>query len=326
MTVSFDIPSGFTSHVMRDWRASFRGKRALLLCIAVQLPSALALSLGMWHVLIVGAFCLLMLGLRSRTRQQAGLAALEAGGLPRITVTLDKESITIHSGEHCWARRHASLLLRVTETSEALILSFANSMTAGIPLAALDLPRDWKHALQALHEHGKQATGSALSSSPPGVPGPCAKLPPERSGISLTAKLILLIFTFAGFYLAGPGETPFQFVGGLLGYLAGIVFVMATLSQYAFPTVSGECEVILSDQGIYLHSGSQDAFCDWQACVNLIDDGHQIHLFGDWGSPFVSIPHEFGSEELADFARTRIIDTHGSLPSQDHEDDHHHDH
>ena len=330
MTTSFDIPPGFTAHVMQNWNG-YRGRRALLVTVAIAAPAVVAVLLGVWHVLIIGAFCMMLVFLRSRTRRRAALAALEDAELPRITITLDRAAVTIQSGEHSWSRRHGSQLQTVTETSQAIIMSFTNAITSGIPVAAVDSPRDWKKALDALQLAGRRDPKATLPVDPPGVRGPNVLLPPDQPRISITGRLILLVFFVAGFYFAGPAETIFQFVAGILGYLAGVLFFATLLNRWAYPADYPACDTILTDQGIYLYSGAQDAFCGWQACIDIVDDGHLVHLVGEWGGPFVSLPVDTVPQEFAEFAKARIIETHGSLPSEqehehDHEDDHLHHH
>jgi hypothetical protein len=325
MQVAFDIAPGFTAHVMGNWSAGFRARRLVVGLSAVFIPALVAIALGVWQILIVGLFCVALMVLRSRTRQQAALAALDDDDIPRITVSLQSDHVTIQSGEHSWARRHASLLRRVTETPEAIILAFANSMTSGIPLSALDSPREWKDALDSLSRLGERDREAHLRVDPPGTSRASVSLPPETTGVAFSSKLVLLIICLGGFYFCPPLKEILQLGAGVLGYLSGVLFLMAILSEIAFPAISAPCEVILTDEGIYLHSGAQDAFCGWQACIDAADDHDGIHLVGEWGAPFISISGEFLTPEFADFARQRIIETHGSLPSHDHEE-HDHDH
>ena len=311
---------------MRNWSGGYRGRRTLLFIISTGLPAAIAITLGVWHVVILGLFCVGLVALRSRTRRQAALAVMDDEGMPRITVTLEREAILIHSGEHCWTRRHAQLFRAVHETTEAIILCFANSMTAGIPKTVLDSARDWRTALDALLLQGKRHPQATVLSAPPGTVAASVSLPPETRGVSITSKLILLVFTFAGFHLCHPLETVFQFGAGVLGYLAGVLFLMAVLSSIMFPIIAAPCDTVLTDKGVYLHSGAQDAFCAWEACVDIISEHEQLHLIGDWGAPFITIPDNLVTPEFADFAHERIIATHGSLPDHEHEHEHHHEH
>ncbi|MFT5128643.1 MAG: hypothetical protein ACI8W8_002260 [Rhodothermales bacterium] len=326
MQTTFDIVPGFTRHVMRSWSGSFRARRACIGLAAAGIPAAAVIALGVWPILIIGLFCITLMLMRSRTRQQAALAALDDGALPQLTVSAHRDHVRIQSGAHSWSRRHACLLRRVTQTPEAIIMAFSNAMTTGIPLSALDNSRDWKQALDTLVQLGQREPGASLPIAPPGTRGASVRLPAEKTGIALTSKLVLLVFAFAGLYFCPPLETVLELGAGVLGYLAGVLFLMSYFSEWAFPEVSAPCEVILTDQGIYLHSGSQDAFCDWQSCVDIVEEHEGAHLIGDWGGAFISISGDVLTPEFADFARERIMETHGIIPSQEHEHDEHCDH